>query len=81
MEARIFADAAICRIKGEPFTKPSTTGVNKDTLCGIIRFPHKDEAKASSALIDWLNQYKSRELTVDNGTKSYWGRAVAGWHN
>ncbi len=82
MEARIFADAAVCRIKGEPFTKPSTTGARSDTVTGIIRFPAANEANATDALVKWMAKYKSRDLTVDRSDlcDGRWSRAVAGWH-
>ena len=39
MEARLFADAAVKRIMGEPFSRPETTGCRTPTVLGIIRFP------------------------------------------
>jgi anhydro-N-acetylmuramic acid kinase len=83
MEARIFADAAVCRIKGEAFTRPSTTGVKSDTTAGIIRFPGGKENNATPALLDWLSKYKSRDLTLDRPGifDRRWGRASRGWHS
>ena len=83
MEARIFADAAVCRIKGEPFTKPSTTGVRCETVAGILRFPHGKEANATPALMDWLAKYKSRDLTLDRPSlfDRRWSRASQGWQS
>lgn len=82
MEARIFADAAFCRIQGIPFTKPSTTGARSDTICGIIRFPKATEANATHTLLEWLTKHNSHNLTVDNPAifDRRWNRAVAGWH-
>jgi anhydro-N-acetylmuramic acid kinase len=80
MEARIFADAAVCRIKGEPFTKTTTTGARTDTICGIIRFPNSNNANATPELLSWLKEYKSEHKTNDNVIDSRWGRAVAGWY-
>ena len=39
MEARIFADLAYCKIIGEPFTYPETTGCLTPTIAGIWRYP------------------------------------------
>lgn len=38
-EARIFADMAKCRLTGEPFSTPLTTGCNMPTIGGIIAVP------------------------------------------
>lgn len=46
MEARIFADAAVHRVWGEPFTFPQTTGVGKPCVCGIVRFPSGIDARS-----------------------------------
>jgi len=83
MEARIFADMAKCRITGEPFSTPSTTGVNKSCVGGLIRYPHGNPNKATSNCNDWLQFYNSKHLTIDHPTKfdSRWSRASAGWHD
>ncbi len=39
MEARIFADMAKCKLTGEPFSFPETTGCLKPTIGGIIAKP------------------------------------------
>ncbi len=80
MEARIFADAAVCRIKGEPFTKVSTTGARTDTVCGIIRFPGGNEENATAVLGGWLKEYNSKDLNLDQVSDPRWCRAVAGWY-
>lgn len=59
MEARIFADAAVSRIRGEPFTYPETTGTSKPTICGIFAFPNNDSKKATPALNSWLSNFKT----------------------
>lgn len=41
MEARIFADLAYCKIIGEPFTYPETTGCRKPVIAGIWRYPEE----------------------------------------
>lgn len=81
MEARIFADAAVSRVRGVPFTRTSTTGAQCDTICGIIRFPFADQSKATPKLLDWLERHKSLSLTKDNSSKfdKRWSRASAGW--
>jgi anhydro-N-acetylmuramic acid kinase len=50
MEARIFADAAFCRILGVPFSLPEATGCKAPTVCGLIRFPHGDPSRATPRL-------------------------------
>ncbi|HZH03658.1 MAG TPA: anhydro-N-acetylmuramic acid kinase, partial [Myxococcaceae bacterium] len=81
MEARAFADAAVCRITGEPFTDTAITGVPRPAVCGLIRFPGGDEAKATPALRAWLDRYRSRTLTREPPGTHHpcWSRAVAGW--
>ena len=82
MEARIFSDAAMCRLRGEAFSLPSTTGVSKPTVAGIIRFPQKDRTRASKGVLAYLDSKQSWDLTVDDPAKfdSRWSRASAGWH-
>ena len=80
MEARIFADAAACRIKGEAFTQPNTTGATSDTICGIIHFPNKAESNGTFQLHKWLEKHQSRDLTKPlDHFDSRWSRASAGW--
>lgn len=82
MEARIFADAAVCRVMGKPFTHPSTTGVKRDTVCGIIRYPGGDSGRASQTLRAWIRYYGSERATEDRPAifDGRWSRASAGWH-
>jgi anhydro-N-acetylmuramic acid kinase len=81
MEARIFADAARCRLMGEPFSQPSTTGVSKPTVAGIIRVPQKNKALLSEAVANLLQTHQSWDLTLDNPSRfdGRWSRASAGW--
>jgi anhydro-N-acetylmuramic acid kinase len=81
MEARIFADAARCRLIGEPFSLPSTTGVSKPTVAGIIRIPQKNKGLLSKAVIALLDAHQSWDLTLDNPSRfdGRWSRASAGW--
>lgn len=81
MEARIFADAAVCRIKATPFTLPEVTGVARPTIAGIIRFPGAQQKKATPALNSWLTHYQSGNCTVDDSRifDGRWSRASAGW--
>ena len=81
MEARIFADAAVCRLKGEPFSLPSTTGVSRPTVAGLIRYPKSDRTNASHAVRDMIDTHSSADLTGDLPVASdpCWNRATAGW--
>ena len=81
MEARIFADAAVCRIKGEPFTLPATTGVRGPTVCGVICFPAGDRSRATAPVRAWLDHFGSEEAASDrrNQSDGRWSRAAAGW--
>ncbi len=78
MEARLFADAAVSRIKGVPFTRPQTTGCCTPTVLGIIRFPQQSEQQKVK---EWLKKNKSTNLTLDNPKifDGRWSRAAAGW--
>ncbi len=82
MEARLFADAAVCRIKGEAFSLPETTGCASPTILGILRFPQNNRDLASENLKDWLSIYKSANLTEDNSQvfDGRWSRAARGWN-
>ena len=81
MEARIFADAAVCRVKGEPFTRPETTGVTAPTVCGIIRFPHGERSRATPTLRAWLDHFDAEGATFApaGASDGRWSRASAGW--
>lgn len=78
MEARLFAEAAVCRIKGIPFTRPETTGCHSPTVLGIIR--HPVQGAANEKVKEWLQKYKSATLTLDNPKifDGRWSRAAAG---
>jgi anhydro-N-acetylmuramic acid kinase len=83
MEARLFADAAVCRVMGVPFTRPETSGCRTPTVLGIIRFPHGRKDLASHNLKQWLSRYASDRLTLDD-CKLFdrrWSRATQGWHS
>jgi len=81
MEARIFADMAVCRVKGEFFTDKEITGVHKPAICGIIRYPGAEKTNATENLREWLRHYQSETLTPDNPKifDNRWSRAAAGW--
>lgn len=54
MEARIFADMAKCRLTGEPFSVPLTTGCKSPTVGGIIAVPNgRDGRLWSRAAKGW----------------------------
>ena len=78
MEARIFADAAVCRIQGLPFTRPEVTGVSNPTVCGVISYPKRNATLASKTLQEWLAHWNSAGLTIDQRRESsaIWSRAV-----
>ncbi len=82
MEARLFADAAVCRIMGEPFSRPETSGCKSPTVLGILRFPEDKPELASEALKQWLSKYQSANLTLDKPRvfDGRWSRAARGWH-
>jgi anhydro-N-acetylmuramic acid kinase len=81
MEARLMADAAVCRVNGVPFSGPSTTGTASDTVLGIIRFPGGQLSRASTRLIAALERHQSLKLTIDMPAiyDRRWSRASAGW--
>ena len=82
MEARLFADAAVCRIKGEAFSRPATTGCKSPTVLGILRFPQNKPELASERLRMWLSKYQSGALTLDKPEvfDRRWSRAARGWN-
>ncbi len=82
MEARLFADAAVCRIMGEPFSRPETTGCLTPTVLGILRFPDNNPELASENLKHWLSKYRSANLTLDKPGvfDRRWSRAACGWN-
>ncbi len=82
MEARLFGDAAFCRILGQPFSRPETSGCRTPTVLGIIRFPGKDRNNASAKLQQCLVKNKSIDLTLDDPKlfDCRWSRASSGWH-
>ena len=71
-EARIFADAARCFVRGEPFTFPQTTGCFSPTVCGVYCLPddkpHKITALTQKTPVDrpllYSRAAKLTELTV-----------------
>jgi len=75
MEARLFADAAWCRIRGLPFTTPATTRVDTPCICGVARFPI-----TGGHVTTWKDSYDvqlTRECKA--GADRRFGRAVPGW--
>lgn len=80
MEARIFADAAVCLVKGIPFTLPSTTGVQAPCVCGVLRYPDGDMHRASAALQQVIaasrrDPSQSSHRFID----TRFNRAIPGW--
>ena len=80
MEARIFADAAVARIKGDPFTLPATTGAARPTVCGVIRFPLADPARITPSLRAWLDHFATG-TSLASHPDPRWSRATAGWRD
>jgi len=82
MEARLFADAAVCRVTGNSFSYPKTSGCRTPTVLGIIRYPHGKPELASENLQRYLTQYRSAELTLDEPHifDGRWSRASRDWH-
>ena len=78
MEARIFADMARCRITGEPFSFPESTGCKTPTVAGIYVLPQNtDKAYLLTRLMD---QYQTTDLIKNDWNKKY-SRAAKGWQN
>ena len=77
MEARIFADMAYCRIIGEPFSFPETTGCKSPTVAGIYVFPKTGKTYLLNKL---FSRYKTADPISDNWQKKY-NRAAKGWQN
>jgi anhydro-N-acetylmuramic acid kinase len=83
MEARIFADMARCRVIGKPFTIPQVTGGKEAVVCGIVRYPQRNQEKATSNLRTWLAEHPIANPPHDNPQvfDGRWSRAAAGWNN
>jgi anhydro-N-acetylmuramic acid kinase len=81
MEARLFADAAVARAMGQPFSWPETSGCKTPTVLGIVRYPDKKRELASENLKRWFARYKSSDLTLDKPElfDGRWSRASRGW--
>jgi len=77
MEARIFADMAYCRIIGEPFSLPETTGCKTPTVAGIYVLPHTGK---KYLITDLFDRYQTAGLIKNNWNKKY-SRAAKGWQN
>ena len=75
MEARIFADMARCRIIGEPFSLPETTGCRCPTVAGIYVLPSSGK---KYLLNDVFDHYHTADLIDNNWHKKY-SRAAQGW--
>lgn len=75
MEARIFADMAYCRIIGEPFSFPETTGCKTPTVAGIYVLP---DAKKRYLLNELFDRYHTAGL-IDNDWRKKYNRAAKGW--
>ena len=73
MEARIFADMARCRITGEPFSFPQSTGAKSPTVAGIYALP----PDARDCLLPRLfNRYGTRDLIPNPAHPDVFSRAA-----
>lgn len=81
MEARIFADAAVARIKREPFGVAAVTGADGDTVSGVISFPNGKLGSATHNLQRWIAEYGalSEKQRMPQQLDRRFGRAVSGW--
>ena len=81
MEARLFADAAVARVMGQPFSWPETSGCKTPTVLGILRYPNGKPESASENLKRWLSRFASEALTLDEPKlfDGRWSRASRGW--
>lgn len=77
MEARIFADMAYCRITGEPFSFPESTGCRTPTTAGIYAYPAAQEP----FLLEKLLEQNGTADLIDNSWNKKWNRAAKGWQN
>lgn len=71
MEARIFADMARCRITGEPFSFPETTGCKSPTVAGIYVLP-----PAGAPLLDGLFERYGTKSLIPNPPPRLFSRAA-----
>jgi anhydro-N-acetylmuramic acid kinase len=72
MEARIFADAAVCKIKNQPFSLPEVTGVKTPTVLGTLCFPDNRIETCPQILKEYLNNMQD---PLANKSNSFWSRA------
>ncbi|MBO4644074.1 MAG: anhydro-N-acetylmuramic acid kinase [Alphaproteobacteria bacterium] len=77
MEARIFADMAYCRIVGEPFSLPETTGCKSPTVAGIYVLPQTGKKYLLETLFE---RYRTADIINNNWSEKY-SRAAKGWQN
>lgn len=76
MEARIFADMAYCRIMGEPFTFPESSGCLHPVVGGIYVLPSENKPYLLTKL---LEKHKTADLNKEIPAPKLWNRAVKGW--
>lgn len=79
MEARIFADMAFCRITGEPFSYPESTGCTSPTVSGICVFPSQG---GGAQLKELMRHYGTEKIAGQKGADEpprLYNRAVRGW--
>lgn len=81
MEARIFADAAVSLVRGDPFTVPDTTGVTRPCMCGTLRFPASPRTASAASLASHWQASPLAAAKRDPVGKfdARFGRAAPGW--
>lgn len=78
MEARIFADMAYCRIRGEPFSFPEGTGCASPTVAGVCAFPENGGGLLKSLLKEYGTERIKGQKLAEDSSRLY-NRAVKGW--
>lgn len=78
MEARIFADMAYCRITGEAFSFPESTGCAFPTVAGVCVWPRKGGDLLKRLLKENGTETVAGQKGADEPPRLY-GRASKGW--
>lgn len=73
MEARIFADMARCRITGEPFSFPQSTGAKSPTVAGVYVLP--PDVK-DCLLLKLFNRFGTKDLIPNPARPAVFSRAA-----
>ena len=76
MEARIFADMAYCRIIGEAFTYPESSGCKQPVIGGIYVLPSENKPYLLTKL---LEKHQTADLNKEIPAPKLWNRAIKAW--